>query len=60
VRHSLRLVDRCHERVNLFQSDIAGLGRAAVGKGRGFGKSKGELSEKALYHDADYCYNYLN
>ena len=27
---------------------------------RGFGKSKGKLSEKALYHDADYCYNYLN
>ena len=27
---------------------------------RGFGKSKGKLSERALCHDADYCYNYLN
>ncbi|MCB1085062.1 MAG: alpha/beta fold hydrolase [Chlamydiia bacterium] len=27
---------------------------------RGFGKSRGKLSERALCHDADFCYNYLN
>ncbi len=27
---------------------------------RGFGKSKGKLSEKAICHDADFCYNYLH
>ena len=27
---------------------------------RGFGKSTGKLSEKALCHDADFCYDYLN
>ncbi len=26
---------------------------------RGFGKSRGKLSEKAICHDADYCYDYL-
>lgn len=26
---------------------------------RTYGKSKGKLSEKALYHDAQYCYDYL-
>lgn len=26
---------------------------------RTFGKSKGKLSEKALFHDAQYCYDYL-
>lgn len=26
---------------------------------RGFGKSKGKLSERAICHDADYCYDYL-
>lgn len=26
---------------------------------RTFGKSKGELSEEALYHDAQFCYDYL-
>ncbi|QVL57039.1 MAG: alpha/beta fold hydrolase [Simkaniaceae bacterium] len=27
---------------------------------RGFGKSRGKLSERALCHDADYCYNYIS
>jgi len=26
---------------------------------RGFGKSRGKLSEKTICHDADYCYDYL-
>lgn len=26
---------------------------------RGFGKSRGKLSERALFKDADYCYNYI-
>ena len=26
---------------------------------RTYGKSKGKLSEEALYHDAEFCYNYL-
>ncbi|MDG1730663.1 MAG: alpha/beta fold hydrolase [Algibacter sp.] len=26
---------------------------------RTYGKSKGKLTEKALYHDAQYCYDYL-
>jgi len=26
---------------------------------RGFGKSQGVLSERAMYHDGEYCYNYL-
>ncbi|MDT0559080.1 alpha/beta fold hydrolase [Ichthyenterobacterium sp. W332] len=27
---------------------------------RTYGKSTGKLSEKALYHDAELCYNYIN
>ncbi|MEM8727586.1 MAG: alpha/beta fold hydrolase [Chlamydiota bacterium] len=26
---------------------------------RGFGKSRGKLSEKGIYRDADYCYDYI-
>lgn len=26
---------------------------------RGFGKSRGKLSERALFKDADFCYNYI-
>lgn len=27
---------------------------------RGFGKSRGKLSERALFKDADFCYNYIS
>jgi len=48
-------------------SNIGKLSHEFTGRGynlfiidyRGFGKSKGKLSEAAIYHDADYCYDYL-
>jgi len=56
-----------HGRGKNLNYNIEGLAREFTSRGydffvldyRGFGKSRGKLSEKALYYDANNCYNYL-